>query len=278
MAEDWIKMRTDLYRDPKVCVIADLLLSSDGELARYVSQNMQRDIAVTRNVTRNATVGALVTVWGVMRLRGRRKGSDLFCPFASLSVIDDIADLPGFGDAMASVGWAYQSDDGLVFPRFFEEYNADPAEKNPSPSAERQRRYRERQKTQADGEKPSESDVTGNVTRDVTLRHREEKRREEKSKEKAATVVALTVELPDWIDREAWDGFAAMRRRERHPLTDRAAKLIVRELTKFREEGLDPNAVLDQSTRNGWRDVFRPKGVPAKSATDDMPDFMRGAL
>ena len=27
MAGDWIKMRTDLYRDPKVCAIADELKS-----------------------------------------------------------------------------------------------------------------------------------------------------------------------------------------------------------------------------------------------------------
>lgn len=66
-------------------------------------------------------------------------------------------------------------------------------------------------------------------------------------------------DLPDWIDPEAWNGFAAMRRRERHPLTPRAAKLVLAELEKLQTAGHDPTTVLDQSTRNGWRDVYAVK-------------------
>lgn len=172
MAGDWIKMRTDLYRDPKVCLISDLLLDEDGELARYVSQNMQRDITVTRNVMRNVTVGALVSVWGVLRHRGKRDGDDLFVKGCTVSVIDDVADLPGFGKALQEVGWVVETDDGVVLPRFFEEFNIDPADDMRAKNAERQRRYREKHKV----EHKSESNVT------VTLNSndREEKRREEK--------------------------------------------------------------------------------------------------
>ena len=42
MANDWIKMRTDLYRDQRICVMADILMNEDGELARYVNQHCQR--------------------------------------------------------------------------------------------------------------------------------------------------------------------------------------------------------------------------------------------
>ena len=76
MAGDWIKMRTDLYRDPKVSRICDHLMGSDSGLARYVNQHLQRDMSVTRNVIRNVTVGALVAVWGVLRHRGKRNGDD----------------------------------------------------------------------------------------------------------------------------------------------------------------------------------------------------------
>ena len=72
-----------------------------------------------------------------------------------------------------------------------------------------------------------------------------------------ASADALT--LPDWVDQQAWDGFATMRVRERHPLTPRAVELVLVELAKLREAGQDPNAVLDQSTRNGWRDVYQIK-------------------
>ncbi|HQV16214.1 MAG TPA: hypothetical protein PK620_14950, partial [Denitromonas sp.] len=172
MAGDWLKMRTDLYRDPKVCMIADALMDGDSMLSRYVNQNMQRDMTVTRNVTRNATVGALLSVWGVLRHRGKRDGEDLVCKNVSLSVIDDITDIPGFGDAMEAVGWVVNDDACLVFPRFFAEYNVDAAEAKALKAAARQKRYRERQKSE-------NSDVTRDVTRDVTVTHRVEKSREE---------------------------------------------------------------------------------------------------
>lgn len=192
MSADWIKMRTDLYRDPKVCVIADALLASDGELARYVSQMNQRDMSVTRNVTRNATVGALVTVWGVMRHRGKRVDVDLVCRGVSLWIVDDVADMPGFGAALASVGWVIETSEGIVFPSFFDEYNVDPSEKKAASSADRQRRYRESKK--------QKSGVTRDVTRDVTVTHREEKSREEKEKGKPRAGKAKSVTLAGWID------------------------------------------------------------------------------
>jgi hypothetical protein len=172
MASDWIKMRTDLYRDPKVSVIADELMDPEGRLARYVSQYCQCDMSVTRNVTRNAVVGALVAVWGVMRQRGKRRDDDLVCAGVTPQVLDDIADLPGFGSAMESAGWVIESLEGIEFPNFFEENNVDPSEKKSASAAERQRKYRERQKT-------FNSDGDSDVTRDVTVTHREEKRREE---------------------------------------------------------------------------------------------------
>lgn len=171
MARDWTKMRTDLYRDPKVCMMADMLMDEEGDLGRFVNQNRQRDMTVTRNVMRNATVGALVSVWGVFRHRGKRVDDDLFVAGATLDVIDDVSDMPGFGQAMSSVGWAVESEEGVVFPRFFEDYNVDPVEELKKKNAERQKRHREKNKE------------TSNVTRNVTVapnsNAREEKSREE---------------------------------------------------------------------------------------------------
>lgn len=173
MANDWIKMRTDLYRDPKVIVMADSMLNPEGELAAFVGHNCRRNMTVTRNVTRNACVGALLSVWGVMRHRGVRVGDDLQCHGITLAVVDDIADLPGFGKAMENVGWIESTNQGLIFPRFFADYNVEPDEKNKSKNAERQARYREKLK--------ANSNVTSDVTRNVTVTPREEKSREEKS-------------------------------------------------------------------------------------------------
>jgi len=194
MAGDWVKMRSDLYRDPKVCVIADALMSDGGALSTSVNQIRQRDMCVTRNVMRNVTVGALVSVWGVMRQRGKRDDVDLVCSGVSLSVIDDIADLPGFGDAMSLAGWASETAQGVVFPRFFEEYNIDPADISRKQNADRQRRFRERKKEFC-------SNAKRNVTRNVTVTPREEKRREEsKSTPKSPTQPRKTPKPPESLE------------------------------------------------------------------------------
>jgi hypothetical protein len=83
--------------------------------------------------------------------------------------------MPGFGDAMESVGWVVENDQGLIFPRFFDEYNVEPDGKNKSKNAERQARYREKKRLGIE----LKSNVTSNVTRNVTVTPREEKRREE---------------------------------------------------------------------------------------------------
>jgi hypothetical protein len=62
--------------------------------------------------------------------------------------------------------------------------------------------------------------------------------------------------IPVWISQESWQAFTEMRRKIKAPLTDYAGKLIVHELVRLKTSGEDPQACLDQSIRNGWRDVF----------------------
>lgn len=87
----------------------------------------------------------------------------------------------------------------------------------------------------------------------------------------AVRPVAKIPPIPEWIDPEAWAGFVAMRQRERHPLTPRAVKLILAELDRFRLAGIDPAAILDQSTRNNWRDVYPLKPSAARVAEPRRP-------
>ena len=190
MTSDWIKMRTDLYRDPRVIIIAEYLMDPDGALARHVSQNCHRDMCVTRSVTRHVTVGALTTVWGVLRHRGKRNDADLFIKYCTIHVIDDVADLPGFGDAMAQVGWVRETEEGIVFPNFFSDFNIDPAEKKREQDKLRQRKYREK-KCHSDSHSDSH----------VTVTHREEKRREEKKNGSSKDKPAAKTEYPEWFER-----------------------------------------------------------------------------
>lgn len=65
--------------------------------------------------------------------------------------------------------------------------------------------------------------------------------------------------LPDWVPAEQWAAFASMRQTIRKPMTDYAKKLVVTELRKLADAGYPPGAVLDQSTRNDWQDVYKIK-------------------
>lgn len=276
MAGDWIKMRVSLAKDPAVIAMADYLAEQrvfmdwlTDPVRRHCDKSAYEH--VTRNVTVAVTVSALLVFWGVANEVGKPDGDDIVLRHATLESVDGASGVPCFGDAMAHVEWAVEEENNgksrVRLPKFL--INNIPAEdRGKKGNADRQRRFREK--------KALLGNADSNVTDNVTVTHREDKRRKEKKEQKAATDVALP-EVPDWVDRDAWNGFVSMRRRERHPLTARAAKLIFAELDKLRGEGHAPNAVLDQSTRNGWRDVF-PVKAAKKVAADELPDFMRGAL
>jgi len=215
MAGDWIKMRTDLYRDPKVIVIAEHLSDNVSKLSRYVSQNTQCDMCVTRNVMRNVTVGALVSIWGVSRHQGRRVNNDLLMEGVTISVLDDICDIPGFGEAMRLAGWVVESEDGVVFPKFFEENNADPKSKALS-NAERQKKYRDRQKgNQGHHEKGvtkvtvSNENVTQSNGRIEESREDKKQRVNDKHSQYTETFENFWVNYPKPRRREKQDAFKA---------------------------------------------------------------------
>lgn len=71
--------------------------------------------------------------------------------------------------------------------------------------------------------------------------------------------------LPEWLESDAgakaWADFVDSRKQQRAPLTHRAAELVLKTLAELRDQGQDPAKVLDQSTRNRWRDVFPLKGT-----------------
>lgn len=62
--------------------------------------------------------------------------------------------------------------------------------------------------------------------------------------------------MPEWVPGDEWEAFVEMRRKLRKPPTDFAIRLIVKELDKLRCLGQAPDAVLQQSIRNSWQDVF----------------------
>jgi len=70
----------------------------------------------------------------------------------------------------------------------------------------------------------------------------------------------VVIKIPEWIDQSTWDSFLEMRKKTKKPATDRAKEMVIGDLTKFKEKGDDPNAILNQSILHNWAGVFRLKG------------------
>jgi hypothetical protein len=67
--------------------------------------------------------------------------------------------------------------------------------------------------------------------------------------------------LPDWLPMDAWNGWVAMRKQRKRPLTDRATAMAINKLDAIRNKGHDIEDLLDRSTINGWLDIYEPKDI-----------------
>ena len=69
--------------------------------------------------------------------------------------------------------------------------------------------------------------------------------------------------LPDWLDKEAWEGWCEARRAmKRVPFTERAKQIALRQLEGWHAAGYDTAYILDESTLNGWRGLFVSERTP----------------
>lgn len=139
MAGDWIKMRSALLSNPKVHTIARLV-GECREASRVLTTgaNCEPREVLSRNALRNVTVTALLLVWS----SANEHTSDGVMRCCDLIDIDEIAGIPGFGEAMEYVGWALHDDekDAIILPNFTE-WNTPAKDRT---AAERQRRFREK--------------------------------------------------------------------------------------------------------------------------------------
>jgi uncharacterized protein YdaU (DUF1376 family) len=75
--------------------------------------------------------------------------------------------------------------------------------------------------------------------------------------------------LPEWISNDSFEAFIEHRKKLKAPMTHLAQTRLVAELSRLREDGNEPHAVLDQSILNGWKGVFPLKqqqaGAPVGS-------------
>jgi hypothetical protein len=221
MAGDWVKMRSALLANPKVHAIAKAI-GRDPRAGAALTTGFSGcpDQVLSRNALRHVTVTALLCVWS--SANEHAAAGILSC--CDLEDLDEISGVPGFGDAMHSVGWAIPDEAGkcVSLPNF-SEHNTPAKDRT---GAERQRRYR----------KNRNGDVTPLRNAVTVTQRREEKRREE---DIPATPVA-TSEPPkrrtrsqpaggiSWSADAGWAGITDSDRqewRQAYPACDLAAEL-----------------------------------------------------
>jgi hypothetical protein len=95
MAADWIKMRGNLWDDPRVAKLCDLTDQPEAMV-----------------------IGALYWLWAM----ANQHTADGLLPGLTRRQLDRKTSLPGFGDAMVSIGWLEDGEDGLTICRF-EDHN-----------------------------------------------------------------------------------------------------------------------------------------------------------
>lgn len=191
MAGDWIKMRGNLWDDPRIGRLVDLTDSSEA-----------------------AVIGALYWLWAT----ADQHTEDGIMPGLSLRQIDRKTGVKGMGDALVAVGWLADHPEGVRIINF-EDHNGASAKRR-SMDAQRKANVRsvsasEADKTQTDG---------GQKTPNRGAR--EEKRREEISPTNVGEETprkrdaAPQVEKPSDVEQQTWADWLALRKSKKAPVTE----------------------------------------------------------
>ena len=181
MAGDWIKMRGNLWDDPRVSKLCDLTDQSEA-----------------------AIVGALYWLWAA----ADQHTEDGLMPGLTLRQIDRKTGVQGFGAALCQIGWLEDNPDGVRIVNF-EDHNGTSAKRRCT-DAQRKANVRNVSASDADKQQTESGQKTPN------LGAREEKRREEEKTEEApsaksprGTALPETWTLPDdwktWAEKERPD-------------------------------------------------------------------------
>lgn len=145
MAGDWIKMRSNLWDDPRVARLVDLTDSSEAEV-----------------------IGGLYWLWAT----ADQHTADGFMPGLSCRQIDRKTGVSGLGQALVDIGWIENQEDGIFIVNF-EDHNGASAKKR----AQTAKRVANHRIGNADETPSDESGNAPNVT-GALAREREEKEKE----------------------------------------------------------------------------------------------------
>lgn len=187
MAGEWIKMRRDLQRHPKVVRIASALRAD-----------------------RFRVIGGLHAVWSVFD----EHSEDGILAGYTFGAMDDAIGWPGFAKAMGAVDWLlFQEHAGLTVPEF-DEHNGR--------SGKRRATEAKRKKHGRDGRFVSASDADIERADCGQKRTTEEEEEEELSslRKREGAKRAKPPAKPDDVTQQTWDDWLALRKAKKAPVTE----------------------------------------------------------
>lgn len=77
-------------------------------------------------------------------------------------------------------------------------------------------------------------------------------------KDKAPKVAA--VNIPSWVNSEIWGEFLSIRKKLKAVNSPMALNALINKLSKYRDQGHEPNSIIETSIVSSWKDVYEPKG------------------
>jgi hypothetical protein len=222
MAGDWIKMRGNLWDDPRVASICD-----------------------ATDQTEATVIGGLYWLWATA---DQHTESGVMLGL-SLRQIDRKTGIQGFGQALCDVGWLADHPEGVRITRF-EEHNGTSAKKR-CQTAKRVAEFRSGNADVTKHALPTDDDGV----MDALAREREREEIKERTlppARKRAVVAEVSVEdlTAAGFDEATAADFIAHKKRLKAPLTPRAWDDHVRESAKA---GLSPLQAAEKVMAKGWK-------------------------
>lgn len=230
MASSWIKVEVITPDKPEIFQIAEIL-----------------------GIDPDAVLGKLVRIWAW----ADQQTIDGNAGSVTKGVLDRLAFITGFADALISVGWLAYHDGKLILPNF-ERHNGESSKKRALTNrrvAEHRKRVTQKVTPTALQKELPEEEEEEDINTDLPLNPPRQKRASKQFEPEA-------IALPDWLPETLWNEWVQFRQALRKPIrTEQGANGAIRELEKFRQQGFTPEQVIRHSIANEYQGLFAPKSV-----------------
>ena len=219
MSGDWIKMRGNLWDDPRVSALVDATDSSEA-----------------------AVVGALYWLWA----SADQHSEDGVMPGLSVRQIDRKTGVPGFAAALETIGWIEVLDAGIRIVRF-DEHNGQSAKRR-GEDAKRKAAVRSVSAPKADKTRTDSGQVP-----ELEKEKEKEKELDQKQDQKRAPAAPTPADLFPDVDPDHLRDWVAARKAKRLPLTETAAKGFRRAADKA---GMTAAEAVKFCAEKGWAGLY----------------------